>query len=170
MLKLAFIGPESSGKTTLSTLAAEKFEGNYIEEASRNYLANTNGAYEFEDLEKIARLQFKSIEAYKAELAFIDTDLIDMKVWSIYKYGNCASYIQEHISLQKIDHYFLCKPDFPWVADPLRENPSNKNRAELYALFIQVLNEFKFPFTELIGPISERIAVVESLINTLKKK
>lgn len=170
MLKLAFIGPESSGKTTLSMLATEKFDGTYIEEVSRAYLAQTKGIYTYDDLEKIAALQFQAINQTLSPLTFIDTDLIDMKVWSLFKYKQCAPYIQQHIPLQKIDFYFLCKPDFPWQADPLRENPSDENRATLYQLFKDVLTEFNLPFIELKGSINERMTTIEVFIKKLKNE
>lgn len=169
MIRVAFIGPESTGKTTLAELCSKLFDGTFIEESSREYLAKTKGKYQYEDLEKIAELQFQIITETKDALNFIDTDLIDMKVWSLYKYGQCSDYIQQQIPFQKIDYYFLCKPDFPWKYDSLRENPSDKNRNELYELFKQVLKEFGCSYLELEGTIEERISTITPLMNTLLK-
>ena len=54
---------------------------------------------------------------------------------------------------QKIDHYFLCKPDIPWEPDPLRENPEDRER--LFKLYERGLLEIG-AYNVLSGNIEER--------------
>ena len=65
----------------------------------------------------------------------LDTDLITIKIWSIYKYGNCDKWILDQIEKQTLEKrfYLLCKPDIAWEKDPLRENA--ENRIDLFKLY-----------------------------------
>lgn len=65
---------------------------------------------------------------------------------------------------QKIDHYFLCKPDIPWEPDPLRENPEDRKR--LFKLYERDLLGLGASYNVLSGNIEERKM---RIIATLKK-
>ena len=51
-------GVESSGKTTLTQALAEQYNEPWLDETAREYLADRNGNYTFEDIEKIAQLEY----------------------------------------------------------------------------------------------------------------
>ena len=138
-------GPESSGKTTLTKALAKALKTGYTEEYSREYL-NCNSKYKQEDLLKIAQGQLQKEKANPNPIAIHDTDLITIKIWSEYKYNQCNPWIIEQIELQKSENrlYLVCKPDIPWEADPLRENPSN--RAELFEIYLSEIQNTKHPY------------------------
>ena len=131
MLKIIVTGPESSGKTTLCKVLSTHFKIPFTEEYAREYLNNLEGDYTQSHLLEIAKGQLLS--EHNAQI--LDTDLITMKIWSNYKYGNCDRWILEQIEKQKTENrfYLLCKPDIPWKTDPLRENPAN--REELFKIY-----------------------------------
>ena len=141
---IVITGPESSGKTTLTKALAKALNIGYTEEYSREYL-NSNSTYKQEDLLKIAQGQLQKEKANHNPIAIHDTDLITIKIWSEYKYNQCNPWIIEQIEQQKSKNrlYLLCKPDIPWEADPLRENPSN--RAELFEIFLSEIQNTKHP-------------------------
>ena len=131
MLKIIATGPESSGKTTLCKALSKHFNLPFSKEYAREYLDALNRDYNQEDLLKIAKGQLKS----EQNTQLLDTDLITIKIWSKYKYGSCDKWILEQIEKQKSENrfYLLCKPDITWEADPLRENPTNRN--ELFKIY-----------------------------------
>ena len=55
-LRIAFTGPESSGKTTMATWCAQEFSLSYIDEFARIYLANQS-SYIQEELDVMAQKQ-----------------------------------------------------------------------------------------------------------------
>ena len=55
--------------------------------------------------------------------------------------------------------YILCKPDFNWEKDELRENPENQN--ELYEIYKKELENYKFPFIEVEGNVENRIKKIK---------
>ena len=141
---IVITGPESSGKTTLTKALAKALNIGYTEEYSREYL-DSNSTYKQGDLLKIAKGQLQKEKANHNPIAIHDTDLITIKIWSEYKYNQCNPWIIEQIEEQKNKNrlYLLCKPDIPWEADPLRENPTN--RAELFEIFLTEIQNTKHP-------------------------
>jgi len=131
MLKIIITGPESSGKTTLCKALSKHFNLPFSKEYAREYLEKLNRNYNQDDLLKIAKGQLKS----EQNTQLLDTDLITIKIWSEYKYGSCDNWILDQIEKQKTEKriYLLCKPDIPWEADPLRENPND--REELFEIY-----------------------------------
>ena len=97
-LKIAFTGPESTGKTSLSMLVAETFDGVYIPEFSRIFLEKRNGFYEEQDLVTIALGQCEVLQSVLIsgnQLLVSDTDMTVMKVWSQFKYGRVSPMIEK---------------------------------------------------------------------------
>ena len=147
---IVITGPESSGKTTLTKALAKALKTGYTEEYSREYL-NSNSNYKQEDLLKIAQGQLQKEKANPNPIAIHDTDLITIKIWSEYKYNQCNPWITEKIEQQKSKNrlYLICKPDIPWQADPLRENPNN--RAELFEIYLSEIQNTKHPYFVIEG-------------------
>jgi len=139
MTKIIITGPESSGKTTLCQSLSNHFNITFAEEFSREYLNKLNRKYDKSDLIKIAKGQLLK-EKINKDLLIYDTDLITIKIWSEYKYGDCDHWIIEQIEKQKTEKrfYFLCKPDIPWQDDPLREN--QEERDEIYEIYKKELD------------------------------
>tara|TARA_B100000683_G_scaffold89236_1_gene88036 strand:+ start:24816 stop:25313 length:498 start_codon:yes stop_codon:yes gene_type:complete len=131
MDKIIITGPESSGKTTLCNDLAYHFKLSQSKEYARLYLKKKGKDYTQEDLLIIAKGQ---LNLEKVNI-LLDTDLITIKIWSKYKFGNCNTWILDKIEEQKNENrfYLLCKPDIPWESDPLRENPND--RMELFEIY-----------------------------------
>ena len=163
MTKIIVTGPESSGKTTICKGLSNYYNIPFSEEYSRRYLNPLQGNYTQEDLLEIAKGQLKSNQ----ENQICDTDLITIKIWSEYKYGNCNNWILEQIEKQKTENrfYLLCKPDIPWEADPLRENPTN--REELFKIYKRELEKLHHNYFIVEGTEDERIIQCVSIIKNL---
>lgn len=164
-LKIAFTGPESTGKTSLSMLVAETFDGVYIPEFSRGFLEQTQGYYEEQDLDTIAIGQCKALENVLItgnHLLVSDTDMTVMKIWSQYKYGRVSQVIEHLYQEESFDHLFLCDTDIPWEEDPLREHP--ESRDELFALYLEMIQTKTKNFTIVKGSLEERLIQVQQVL------
>ena len=115
--KIAIVGPESTGKSTLAEGLAKHYQTVWVPEYARGYLNKLGRGYDQSDLIKIAQgqlgLEDECVNDAKRFL-FCDTNLVVIKIWSDFKYGNCAPEI-----LQRIRCYFRRKGRF---FDPLPEN------------------------------------------------
>ena len=121
--KIVVIGPESTGKSTLSKSLAEYFKCPWVPEYAREYLEKLKGQYTYDDLLKIAKGQINKEETAikKTEnLLICDTDLHVIKVWSQHKFGKVHSWVEQLITDRKYDLYLLTDIDIPWENDPQR--------------------------------------------------
>ena len=82
--KIALIGPESTGKTTLCDALARHYNTNWVAEFSREYISSLNRKYTLADIEHCTKTQLKSEEEKlltAKNYLFCDTELIVAKVW-----------------------------------------------------------------------------------------
>lgn len=146
MLKIAIVGPESTGKSELSVALATHFGGVFVPEFARTYVEQLNRAYEFDDVCTIALQQINEQNTFSQinSLApvFFDTELIITKVWMEYCYNRVPEFVTKHISENQFDLYLLCYPDLPWIPDPVREHGGNERLFfyEWYKREIELLN------------------------------
>jgi len=156
-LKIALIGPESTGKTTLCMQLAEHFEGLWVPEAAREYLTGLNRSYTAKDVEKIAFLQMKAeteAEEKGAEWLFCDTNLLVIKQWMIARFDSCPDWILQEINHRKYDLHILLKPDIGWQFDVLRENPNDQ--WHFFELYKQELSLLTTPWIVVDGDGEQR--------------
>ena len=160
MLKIAVIGPESTGKTELCKKLASHFNCSWERELARGYVENLGREYTFNDVEKIARLQIQQEKKYENfqtedEFVFFDTDLIITKVWLEYKYNVIPEFVFERLSARFIDFYLLAEPDLPWEYDPVREHGDDREYFfDWYEKEIQALGT---PYAKISGVGEERL-------------
>jgi len=148
---LCLTGPESTGKSTLAARLAETLGGVLVTEVARRYLAGRED-YDAADLRAIARAQIESEEAAllsDAPLIVCDTDLTVIQVWWEEKFGALPQELNVALGDRYERGYLLLKPDLPWIEDPLRENPHDRER--LYARYEQLLAAGPFPYAVVEG-------------------
>lgn len=155
--KVVVIGPECTGKSTLSLKLAEHYNTCWVKEYARQYIDELDRPYEADDLLAIARGQLANedkLETKANNLLICDTDLIVIKIWSEFKYGFCHEEILNEIRTRRYDLYLLTHIDLPWEQDSQRENPHLRNY--FYDLFKSTLQELNLPFIEVKGEWPER--------------
>ena len=168
MIKISFVGPESSGKSTLAKTLASRLNCPLIHEYAREYLENTK-KYSFSDLNKIAVEQaarFQNSIKKKDKYLIADTCLVDIEIWSEAKYKVLDPKIEELSKSEIFDIYFLCKPDIPWEADPLRENP--KKRDDLFKKFNKKLTQRNLNYFIVKGNLENRLTFCLDIISRNK--
>lgn len=168
MIKIILTGPESTGKTTLCKKLSEHFKFPYINEYARKYIDGLHKDYTQRDLTKIAQQQL-ILEQNNSKVLFCDTDLITIKIWSMYKYKNCDSWIINKILQQKRERrfYILCNPDIAWEKDPQRENPNN--REEIFNLYHKELKDLNHNYYIAKGENRDEdsIKIISDLIKSI---
>lgn len=167
MKRIAFTGPESSGKTTIAKRFAAHVEGAYVEEFARAYLEPRNGQYDESDLLTIAQGQWALWKEINGILV-ADTEMLVLKVWSEVRFSRTDIFIEVALKTQNFDHYFLCYPDIPWEPDPLREHP--EQRMVLFELYREKLVALNFPFTVLKGSVEDRLMSCDAIFSAVVGK
>ncbi|RPD38005.1 AAA family ATPase [Chitinophaga barathri] len=174
MKRIVVIGPESTGKSTLSEQLAAHFNTEWVREYAREYLENLSiiRPYEQGDLLTIAKGQLEQEDntASRANgLIFCDTDLQVIKVWSEAKYGECDPRILEMIAARQYDLYLLTYIDIPWTDDPLREHPHPSEREYFYNIYRDIVVNSGIPWADIRGDYEQRlktaVEAVEHMLN-----
>ena len=167
MIRIAFTGPESSGKSTLAQALATIENGAYIPEFARAYLEENGPDYEVDDLDIMVQGHAESIENSKNPLIFADTDFVVFKVWSEHKYELASPLIHRLISENWFDLHVLCAPDIPWEPDVLRENPDDRN--ELFLRYVKTLEMYRKEYVIVEGSHEKRIKKVQEALVRLQR-
>lgn len=168
--RIALIGPESSGKTTLSKLLAEHFNTVWVPEYSREYVEKLNRPYTSDDILFMAKEQLAMENSFLAKankFIFSDTELINAKIWCEDVFGICPAWIDEKIEEKKYDFYLLTKPDLVWQPDPVRENPHR--REYFFDLYKKELDKRNYNYTILAGSGKLRFNRAVAAVNDLTK-
>lgn len=158
--KIAIVGPESTGKSTLSRQLAGHFEEPWVPEYARTYLEHLGRAYRQSDLRAIARGQLAWERARLKQaraLLVCDTNLLVIRIWSEVKYGEVDAWIRAQEHLDSYALHLLTDIDLPWEDDPLREHPEPAQRAELLKRYEQALRQAGVPFVVVSGKEEERL-------------
>jgi len=158
--KIVVTGPESTGKTALSEALASQLNAVLIPEFARTYVESLNRSYEYVDLEIIARQQmeeeFRLAESCSGCMLIFDTWLIITKVWFDVVFGRVPEWIDHHISSSEIDLFLVCKPDLPWIADPVREN-GGEMRQSLFERYCKEIEYYGFSYGVIEGFGEKRV-------------
>lgn len=172
MRKIAIVGPESSGKTTLCEALAQHYRCACTKEYARTYLEGNGPGYTEDDLVRIVDGQALA-EVNATQLAndrgdgliLCDTDMITIRIWSEEKFGRCHPLIAKLAQTAKYDLWLLCMPDIPWEPDPLRENPRDRDR--LFILYKTVLDDMKRNYVVVSGGRAQRLESATTAIDKL---
>ena len=182
LIKVAVIGPESTGKSTLCELLAQHYNTQWCPEFAREFLLTHGTDYTYDDLLYIAKGQLAMEDEYVrstvdgqrttvnsdspftihhpmaigSSLLFIDTEMYVMKVWCEFVFGKCHRWILDQIIERKYDLYLLCNTDLPWVKDELREYPDLKTRDQLYHIYKDIMINQSTPWVDITGDYDER--------------
>jgi nicotinamide riboside kinase len=135
-------GPECSGKTTLARNLAQNLNEPWVPEYAREYLSNLNRPYYAEDLIEILRGQLRAIESALPKAKkwlLVDTGPEVIQIWHRDKFGTEPPELTALAAVFKPTMYLLCKPDIPYVPDPLREDPFRRD--ELFERYLELLHK-----------------------------
>ncbi|MEO7080009.1 MAG: ATP-binding protein [Flavobacteriales bacterium] len=170
MRKVVITGAECSGKSTLSEDLAKHYGVPWVPEMARQYLEVLDRPYEESDLLKIAELQLNTenerrSESPRASMLICDTDLITIRIWGEEKYGSSDPWIVQQTEERAYDLWLLCRPDIPWVYDPQRENPHDRDR--LFAVYETTLKKLGKPYVIIEGDREERLRQAKAAVDRL---
>ena len=159
MFKVAVIGPESTGKSTLARYLAKRYHGIYISERARTYVEQKGSTdVSWDELCGLAREQIAEMRSLNeavfernglstlSKVVFFDTELIVTKVWFDYAFGAVPEWLEQALRAYPMDVYLLTYPDLPWVPDPARYNGSDEIRMELFRRYEAEIQALDIPY------------------------
>ena len=188
-IKIVFVGPESTGKTTLCKKLSTIFSTNWVCEMCRvlaeekTPVINPNidahdihFNFTLNDFIEMANRQNKEeyeLSKQSNKILFCDNDTFALTIWcerylgkyheEIYNIYKNTDYLHNE---KKI--YILMKPNVPFVQDGLRDG--EHIREWMYTRFVEELHEKNMKYYIIDSPIyEERVSAVVEIINNLNK-
>lgn len=173
--RLTLVGPESTGKSYMADMLAQKFGGPYVPEYGRPYEKyRAPGDYRAEELHFIVDghvAHRKTLSLKAGPILFEDTDPLLTAVWAEMLLGHSLPDLEARIELP--DHYLLLDPNVPWEDDPLRYYGKQDMRLAFFDKIKTKLDAFNANYTLISGDFSEReaqaVAVVNHMLATPKE-
>ena len=166
-MRILISGAESSGKTTLASQLSTALGFSLISEYAREYLNEFGPNYEKKHLLQIAERNWENYIA-SPDSAIFDTYLLNMKIWSEYKYGFADPWMDEHIKKSKFDLVFLLMYDIKWEYDPLRENEND--RQFLFEEYKRQFHEYGLQYHIIQGDRASRFKECMRIISSHKSR
>ncbi len=169
MIRVAVVGTECTGKTTLATALATHYETVWVPEFARQFVIDKGAAPELEDVDAIARGQIAGEDEKAGEasrLLIQDTDLFSTLLYARHYYGDCPQWIEDALDKRAADLYLLADIDIPWVPDGGQRDRGDR-REEMHELFRCALIDRNLTFDEIRGSRGERLDMAVSVIDRL---
>jgi NadR type nicotinamide-nucleotide adenylyltransferase len=171
--KIAVIGPESTGKSTLCARLAEHYNTIWVPEYAREFLHENGPSYTFDDLLTIAQRQLALEDSLAAmaknDLIFIDTEMYVMKIWCEFVFGKTHQWILDQAAVRHYDLFLLCNIDLPWTKDEFREYPDIEPRIKLLNIYKDNMINQHRPWKVISGKENERfheaVVVIDNILS-----
>jgi len=128
--KIAVVGPESTGKSTIATQLAKYYQVPWVPEYARYYCEALTADCTLQDEINMFHGQLALEQSVLAmtETDFIicDTTFITVKIWSDAFFWQTPQIVLDALQKYPYDFYVLLDIDLPWQDDPLRDFPTQR--------------------------------------------
>lgn len=165
--KIAIVGPESTGKSTISAQLADHYQTVWVPEFARGYCEQLTEACSWQDEINMfyGQLQLEQeLLPLANKLLICDTTFITVKIWSDHVFGKTPSEVLDTLPNHNYDLYLLMDIDMPWQEDPLRDFPDL--REHFMNIWHQELKTLNANYTLISGMGEERLQNARQAINT----
>lgn len=155
--RVCLIGAESTGKSTLAQLLAERLNTVHIEEFGRTLWEEKGGKLELDDMLQIALTHIRSEEVAAAKanrFLIVDTTPLTTLLYSQHLFAVAEDQLKV-LATRKYDLTFLCFPDFPMVQDGTRRNESFRQLQ--HRQYLEQLEKRDIDYISLQGPLDVRL-------------
>lgn len=155
--RVAILGAESTGKSTLAQALAAKYRTEYVAEYGREYYEKHNGVSHVDKLTQIGitQLRLEHAAAFNARnYLFCDTSVLTTKMYAQLVFKHVPAELAA-LSHDYYDVMILCSPDFPLVQDRTRMN--EEMRMKMHRLYMQEFLRFEGIRFQASGSVEERV-------------
>lgn len=158
LIRIAVVGPESTGKSTISAQLADHYQTVWVPEFAREYCEKLTEPCTWQDEINMFRGQLQLENELKSQanrILICDTTFITVKIWSDYMFGQSPPEVLEKLLDHTYDFYLLMNIDLPWEDDPLRDFPHM--REHFMEVWHKELSELDATYTLISGSEEERL-------------
>ncbi|HEU4372179.1 MAG TPA: ATP-binding protein [Telluria sp.] len=167
--RVAILGAESTGKSTLAAALAVHYHTVWVPEYLREFVA-AQGRVPFEqDQFGIARVQLEREHAAAAgasRFLFCDTTPFMTAIYSGVYWGRVDSQLAALDADYDYALTLVAAPDVPWVADGLQRE-SEAVRLEVHQALVDKLARRSLAYTLLTGPFDQRLLQAQQVLDQI---
>ena len=170
VIKIAVVGPESTGKSTLSEQLAAHYQTIWVPEYSREYCSRLTAPCTWEDEINIFHGQLeleKQLLPKANKLLICDTTFLTVKIWCEHVFGRAPEEVLEKLPLHPYDFYLLMDTDLPWQDDPLRDFPDLQHH--FMKIWQRELQQLGADYTIISGSREQRLQNAVRAVNAFLK-
>ena len=170
LIKIAVVGPESTGKSTMSAYLAKHYNTVWVKEFARGYCEKLTQPPTWQDEINMfyGQLALENEILPKAnEILICDTTFITVKIWSDEMFGESPQEVIDELEKHRYDLYLLLNIDLPWEDDPLRDFPHMREHfMEVWHKELDALNA-RYVLISGIGPerYDSAVKAVDEFLN-----
>lgn len=158
--RIAILGAESSGKTTLAEALAKHFDTAWVPEYGRELWEARNGQLNLGDMIRIGAQQVQLEERLASNAhrwLFCDTTPLTTVFYSQATFGTVDPALRA-LAKRQYDYLILCSPDFGFVQDGTRQTPAFQEKQHRW--YIETLEASGLNFVIVSGSVAERVTQV----------
>jgi HTH-type transcriptional regulator, transcriptional repressor of NAD biosynthesis genes len=169
--RIALLGAESTGKSTLAIALTQHLKGNLVREFGREYWIKKNGKLTSNDMSFIALRQSRQERLTAARATgYVICDTTPLTTLFYHRWtltnGHDAPTRMVKLAAQHYDLTVLCGDDIPYEQDGTRESPAFRLRQQ--ADYKAYINQLETPWIEVCGSVHKRVEAVLRALDNLK--
>jgi NadR type nicotinamide-nucleotide adenylyltransferase len=143
--KIAIVGPESTGKSTMSIALSKHYGVPWVPEYARYYCAALKQECNLQDEINMfhgqVALEESILATAQTDFIICDTTFLTVKIWSDEFFGKTPRIVIDALTERPYDFYLLLDIDLPWQEDPLRDFPHMREHfMEIWHKELKALN------------------------------
>ncbi|WP_317203002.1 ATP-binding protein [Janthinobacterium sp.] len=164
--RVAILGAESSGKSTLAAALAARYGTLWVPEYLREFVDTRGRVPLAAEQGGIAAMQVEREDAAAAratDLLFCDTTPLMTALYSRYYFHGVDAALAALTAAQRYDYTLVTAPDSPWVADGLQRE-SETVRQQIHQLLLSELARRAIPYLLVGGGLEQRLLQAGQLL------
>jgi len=168
--RIALVGTESVGKTTLTEKLSKFYNTPYVREVGRDYSYRYSNQLIEEHFDQLAMEHFLLTEKLTLncnKILLIDSEAIVTQYYLEMYFGRRSSLIDQIVRRQKFDLWLYLEPDLEWVDDGLRFAGAKETRKRNNAHLKAMLAEYGISYRVISGDYNERFVEAKEAIDGL---
>jgi len=171
MKRIAIVGAESTGKTTLAVALARHYRTAWVPEFGRLYTEARQPRGELwrsDEFTFIAAEQLRmedALERLANRVLICDTDALATAIWHERYLGTMSAEVLALAAGRRYDLYILTDVDTPFEPDEIRDGRSI--RRWMHQRFVDELSRIGAPVLHVCGPPERRLADAIAHIDSL---
>jgi HTH-type transcriptional repressor of NAD biosynthesis genes len=172
-VRVALVGADSTGKTTLTQALAKHYRTTWAPEYGRMYtLGKVTSAesekWDEDELLFIAEEQNRledRLAGYSNKIFFCDTDALTTALWNEHLLGSWSKEIEDLFINREYAAYLLADVDIPYKQDNIRHG--KEARLKMHKRFVELLEKYQKPYYVVSGTEKQRLAEAVKICDKL---